>query len=268
MQINPLALPTLLLAIGLFWLGIQAERRLKGTARAFGLIAAGLFAVPGLLYVFYYVHLFDSAAWFYNFRSIRYTELFASGIGLLGGFLYSLTDPESVGEKSVIPTALFILLAIPFIKPVITPLDYEQLKVSCDGEACLQSTPSTCGPTSAANILKSFGQQVSEKQLAIDAYTYRGGTENWYLSRALRRRGFDTEVIVDSTLPPELPAPSIAGVLLGGGAGHFIAVISQSGSEVTIVDPLKGGMVIPRGSLEKEYRFTGFFLVVRRRSAR
>lgn len=265
---NPLALPTFLLAMGLFWLGIQAERRLKRKTRTFVSIVAVILSMPCLLYAFYYAHFFDNAAWFYNFRAIGYTELLASGVGLIGGFLYSLTDPESVGEKSAIPTVLFILLAIPFIKPVITPLDYEQLRVSCDGEVCLQSTPSTCGPTSAANILKSFGQPASEKQLAIEAYTYRGGTENWYLSRALRSRGFDTKVFVDSTLPPELPAPSIAGVVLAGGAGHFIALLSQEGNDVTLVDPLVGKLVIPRASLEKQYRFTGFFLVVKERSTR
>jgi hypothetical protein len=72
------------------------------------------------------------------------------------------------------------------------------------------------------------------------AFTYRGGTENWYLSRALRDRGFGTRVVVESPLPDQLPKPSIAGVILGDGAGHFIAVLSQKGSQVTVVESTQG----------------------------
>lgn len=260
MHINPLAVPTFLIAAITFCAGIQAERRLVGNARLPALALAAALSIPGLLYVLYYIHLFDSAAWFYNFRAIRLTELLASGIALLAGWLYSVVAPESLGEKLAIPTALSALLIIPFIKSIITPLDYAQLQDRCEGETCLQSTPSTCGPTSAANILKNFGRSSSEKELAMAAYTYRGGTENWYLSRALRDRGFDTNVVVESPLPERLPAPSVAGVILGGGAGHFIAVLSQDGPVVTIVDPLKGKLVMQRSDLAQQYRFTGFFL--------
>jgi hypothetical protein len=129
-------------------------------------------AIPGVLYVLYYTHLFDNAAWFYNFRALRFTELLASGMGFLAGFLYSAIEPEAFGEELAIPEGLFVLLFIPFMKPVSTPLDSSQLKDRCDGEACLQSTPSTCGPTSAANVLWALGRPSSEKEPARAAYTY------------------------------------------------------------------------------------------------
>src|SRR5512143_3918123 len=122
MDINPLALPTLLLAIIGFWIGRRAESKFAGKKRVAAVILAILLASPGLLYVLYYTHLFDNAAWFYNFRAVRYTELLASGTGLLAGWLYSVVAPESLGEKLAIPTALFLLVGIPFIKPIITPL--------------------------------------------------------------------------------------------------------------------------------------------------
>jgi len=268
MNINPLTLPTLFLTLVAFWIGKRAESKLSGRTRVLAIVFGPVLAIPGLLYVLYYTHLFDSAAWFYNLRAARYTELLASGMGLIAGWLYSVVAPESIGEKLAIPTALVVLASIPFIKPIVTPLDYSTLQERCDGEACLQTTLSSCGPTSAANILKMYGQPSSEKELAKAAYTYRGGTENWYLSRALRERGFDTRVIVQTALPDRLPTPSIAGVTLGGGAGHFIAVLAQDGSKVTIVDPLKGKLAFGRSELDRQYHFTGFFLLVSRREIR
>lgn len=268
MQMNPIAVPTFVFALIAFWIGTRAEGFLQDRrARIVVVVVSIILALPALLFVLYYTHLFDNATWFYNFRAIRFTELLVSGTGFLTGFVYSFTEPESIGEKLAIPAILFILVAIPFIKPVITPLDLTQLSDRCVDDVCLQSTPSTCGPASAANILKMLGQDTSEQQLATESFSYRGGTENWYLSRALRKRGFDTKVTIEFPLPSVLPAPSIAGVVLGGGAGHFIAVMSQDGSDVTIVDPLKGKIVIPRVTLEKQYRFTGFFLVVKKRVA-
>lgn len=266
MNINPLALPTILLSAVAFWIGKRAESKFVESTRSLAFVIASICAIPALLYILYYTHLFDNAAWFYNFRAIRYTELLASGIGLIAGWLYSASAPESFGEKLAIPSALLILVAIPFIKPVMTPLDYSALQDRCDGDACLQTTFSTCGPTSAANVLKILGTPSSERELAEAAYTYRGGTENWYLSRALRQRGFDTNVMVAQPLPDRLPTPSIAGVILGGGAGHFVAVLSQDRSNVTMVDPLKGKLVVPRVELTRAYHFTGFFLVVHRRA--
>jgi hypothetical protein len=52
----------------------------------------------------------------------------------------------------------------------------------------------------------------------------------------------------------------IAGVVLPGNAGHFVAVLRQTPEEVTVMDPLHGMAVIPRGELGQRYRFTGFFL--------
>jgi predicted branched-subunit amino acid permease len=67
-------------------------------------------AIPGLPIVFHYTHRFDNAAWFYNLRALRYPEWLASGTGLLAGFVHSLTEPESAGEKLAMPAVLFVLV--------------------------------------------------------------------------------------------------------------------------------------------------------------
>src|SRR3974390_2608860 len=177
MHLNPAALPAILLAVVLYRVGSLLERRLDSRSGRICLISVSiLVALPGFLFALYYTHLFDNAAWFYKFRGIPYTEIVVGGSGLLAGVLNSWFVPETVGEKIVIPAALAVLLVIPFVKPLLDPIDLDRLRDSCAGEVCMQSTFSTCGPSSSATILKFLGQPSSEKQLARECLTSRGGT--------------------------------------------------------------------------------------------
>lgn len=255
--------PTIVAAAVLFWVALTLER--KAQSRSVRMCLWGLavvLALPGLLFALYYVHLFDNAAWFYNLRTVRYTELLGCGLGLAAGILHSWWQPESFGEKIAAPAALAALVMVPFVKPLLDPLDLSRLQDRCPDNICMQSTFSTCGPASAATLLRAFGKLASEEDLAKESFTSRGGTEVWYLSRSLRRRGVKTTVVVRPQWNSSLPSPAIAGVLLPGGAGHFIAVLESSDYQVEIADPLRGKVVIPSDKLSDAYRFTGFFLVL------
>jgi predicted double-glycine peptidase len=131
---------------------------------------------------------------------------------------------------------------------------------------------STCGPASAATLLNVLGHPASEQELARESFTSRGGTENWYLARALRRRGLDVafelrptvDGVLPSVIPDDIPSLAIAGVLLPGRAGHFIAILGSDGDSVTFADPIDGKHTMTRAQLLERYHFTGFFMVVRR----
>ena len=266
MNLNPDAIPTFLLSTVFFLAGFFVAGRVVSKVGRTGLfISATLLAVPGLLFVGYYTHVFDRAIWFYSFRALPHTELAASSLGFLAGILQRWFRPETLGEKLISPATLAILLFIPFIKSALDPVEYNKLNRTCDGEVCLQSTPSTCGPTSAATLLKEFGQNASEEELARESFTYRGGTEIWYVARAFRRRRLTADFLIQARERISPPAPAIAGVVLPGGAGHFIAILSESADAVTVGDPLRGKLVIPRNELASAYHFTGFFLVIRPR---
>jgi len=263
MHLIPVALLTVLGAALLFCLGSVLGRKTVSRPGKMWLSLIGVvLAAPGLLFVFYYTHLFDNAAWFYSFRVLPLTEFLPGGIGLLAGVLNSRFQPESLGEKLVVPTVLVVSVLIPFVKPLLDPIDLDRLRDRCDGEVCMQSTFSTCGPSSAATLLKAFGQTASEKQLARECLTSRGGTEIWYIARAFERRGFRTQVLIQAAESLSPPSPAIAGVVLPGGAGHFIAIVSATSTAVTIGDPMKGKLVVNRADLENYYHFTGFFLVI------
>ena len=262
MHLIPVVLLNVLSAAVLCCLGLVLGKRSSGSRSVWLLLTGMVLAAPGLLFVLYYTHLFDNAAWFYSFRVLPLTEFFPGGIGLLAGVLYSWFDPETMGQRILVPGALLVLVLIPFVKPLLDPIELSRLRERCDGEVCMQSTFSTCGPSSAATLLKAFGQTASEKQLAGECLTSRGGTEIWYIARAFKRRGFPERVLIQQPGSLSLPSPAIAGVVLRGGAGHFIAIINQTADEVTIGDPMKGKLVVKRVDLMNYYHFTGFFLVI------
>lgn len=263
MHLIPVVLLNLAIAAVLFCLGSAvAKRASPRSARSWLFLSGIVLAAPGLLFVLYYTHLFDSAAWFYSLRVLPLTELLPSGMGLLAGVLHSRFEPETLGQRLLVPGALVVLVVIPFVKPLLDPVELARLRDRCEGEVCMQSTFSTCGPSSAATLLKAFGQTTSEKQLAEECLTSQGGTEIWYIARAFKRRGFKEHVLVQQLESASLPSPAIAGVLLRGGAGHFIAILSQGPDDVTIGDPMKGKLMIRRADIKNYYHFTGFFLVV------
>lgn len=264
MRINYFFFPTLLIAFALFGFGRYLARlKLAKGGNAALVLLAFLAAIPGLAFVFYYFHLFDNAEWFYNFRAMRMTELLAAGMGLSAGMLHEWSGPDTSSQKPIVPAVLFLLVFIPYLKPVLSPVDLSRLQSDCSGDVCLQSTESTCGPASAANILKKYGFSASERQLAYDSFTSTTGTENWYLARSLRQRGFDVRAVIHYYKEEPLPSPSVAGVTLKGGAGHFIAILSADHDDVTAVDPLVGMMSLPRARLLERYHFTGFYLIIR-----
>lgn len=235
----------LLLAGAVFWIGTRVRLVVLSIAAA----------VPGLLFATYYLHLFDGWAWFYNFRALPYSDLAASGLGLGAGTIH-----RWIGGKLLAPVALLVVLFVPYAKPLLSRVDLSKLSTERTGEVCLQSTFSTCGPASAAALLRSFGIAASERELAEEALTSRTGTEIWHLSRALRRRGVNSTALVRSD--GQILAPSIAGVLLRGNSGHFVAVLSAADDGVTIMDPMYGVFKLTRAEAAKKYRFTGFFLTL------
>ncbi len=260
--------PTALVAGLLFWLGLRVEHSTASrTARWLLCATSVLAAVPGLLFALHYTKLLGEPIWFYEFRAARGSELTAAGIGLLAGWAQGLRPKQPLLQRQfkrlTIPALLAIVVAVPYVKPVLLPLNQSQLQSRWDNDVCLQSTSSSCGPASAATLARLAGKPVAESELARESLTYAGGTENWYLARALRHRGLTVIFVKAPRDVTSLPAPAIAGVKLTHGAGHFIAILGKEGDDYIVGDPLVGREVISVDALRSAYRFTGFFLVVK-----
>ena len=87
MHLIPVVLLNLLSAGVLFWIGSVLGKKAASRMTCGWLVRVSLvLAAPGLLFVLYYTHLLDNAAWFYSFRVMPFTEFLAGGIGLVADF--------------------------------------------------------------------------------------------------------------------------------------------------------------------------------------
>lgn len=221
-------------------------------------VILGICGFPAILYAVYYLHVLPEWAWFYELRSWRGSEFPVISLGASAACLATLLP------RRLVSLLLFFSIttaAVPYIKPLLVPLPSGEIHDTWDGGACLQSTPSTCGPASIATILRSLGLPASERAVALNSFTYAGGTEAWYLARHVRSQGLDARFDFRSGMPENLKLPALVGVRLGG-FGHFIPVLSRTGNLITIADPLHGMETLTLKELEKRCQPTGFHLSV------
>jgi len=227
--------------------------------RALAFALAGVSALPALAMAAHYLHLFDDQAWFCRWRSEAWSPWSGAAAGLPVGM-------AAVRARMPLRVALTVLLALvvwaPYAKPVLMPLDASSMRERWRLGACLQSTPSTCGPASAATLLAAAGCPASEAELARACFTSQTGTEAWYLVRALRARGQRVEVVAGDAAAP-VPAPAIAGVRRGS-SGHFIAILGRTPEGAVITaDPAFGRQIhADDAALRRKFAFTGFYLKV------
>jgi len=220
-------------------------------------------AIPSVLVAVYYFHRLPEMDWFYTMRSWRGSEFLVIFLGCAGGCVAALL-PRVL---SAFPLFFIILIAVfPYLKPIIYPLNSEDIKENWKGDVCFQATGSTCGPASICTILKSLGSNPSEREAAIASFTNGSGTEAWYLARYARSKGFVARFDFRDTFSPDVGSPAMVGVRMGG-MGHFIAVLSIDGDEVTFADPMGGLERLPISKFRKRYSFTGFHMIIKNGSS-
>jgi hypothetical protein len=236
-------------------------RWLRPRARKVRVALLGTFtflSIPSLLFAVYYLHILPEWAWFYTLHSWSGTEFLAIFLGCATGAAASLLPRLLLGVPLFV---LMVFAVVPYIKPVMRPIPDDQLQDRWQGEVCLQSTGSTCGPASVCTVLRRLGGDPSERAAARAAFSYAGGTEAWYLARYVRSKGFVPRFYFRETFSPSVGLPAVVGVRLGG-VGHFIAVLAVSGDQVTFADPLQGEERLPLSKFLHHYEFTGFHMVI------
>lgn len=252
----------LVLAVVLFFLGKRIVLLMESLGGQLVLLAVCfVFSVPVILFSVYYFHWFDEFLLFYQYRSLPYTEFSVVFLAFFtGGIAGCVKRYVHYDISIIILTCLLAFLFVPYAKRVIHPLDKSFLKDRWKDDVCLQSSGTTCGAASAATILKHLGYEMSELQVAEEAFTTNSGTENWYLARVFRRRGFRVNYRVEKGFPNDLALPAIAGVRFGA-AGHFITVLEKKDGQYVFGDPLQGQ--VEAGHPEDAFDFTGFFMEIR-----
>ncbi|CAN5520859.1 hypothetical protein BH09VER1_BH09VER1_51560 [soil metagenome] len=260
MHANFTALVALVLSLGAFAMVYRWSNAQPVKVRLGVLLVFTLCSVPSFLFVAYYLHVVPERAWFYTLHAWRGAEflvIFAGGAaGCAASFL----------PRILLAFPLFLLIAaatVPYLKPLLAPLPDGALGDHWKGDACLQSTSSTCGPASICTILKSMGIPATEREAALACYSYGGGTEAWYLARYVGSKGGTALFDFRKSFAPEVGLPALVGVHIGG-VGHFIAVLSVRGDEVRFADPLVGEETLSLEKFRKRYQFTGFHMSVAR----
>jgi hypothetical protein len=261
MNFNWLGFAAAALSIVAFQLTYLGLRRRSLRVRLVVGIVAALAAIPALLFAIYYLHILPECSWFYTLRSWTGSELLVLFLGCAGGATAALL-PRALLPLPLLGTV--ILGVVPYVKPILGPLPDSVFTNQWQGDVCLQSTSSTCGPASLCSVLRKVGIDSSERAAAHAAFSYSGGTEAWYLARYARREGCTVHFQFGKTFLPSIPLPAIVGVNLGG-VGHFIAVLALNGDTVTLADPLIGKQQIPLAQFQKQYVFTGFHMAVSKR---
>lgn len=262
MNINWILIPTLVCALAFFFLGRYLWLRHSGyLLKGILLFISILCSIPAFLLVIYYLHWFDDAILFYQFRTMPFSELSACGVGLFAGIISVLFKKHKLVSCPFVLCMLFLGIFIPHSKSILYPADYNALDNRWINGICRQSCNSTCGPASAATILKHCGIDATEQELARECYSYIGGTEIWYISRALHKRGLSCQFAILKEKPYNLPYPSIAGIDIG--SGHFITILDKEDDTYILGDPLIGRKKINEEDLFRRIKFTGFFLVAR-----
>ncbi len=130
----------------------------------------------------------------------------------------------------------------------------------------MQTSSITCGPCAAASILFDYGETVTEKRLAQQAFTSRSGTLNWYLARAIRSYGYRVTFAAPSTLA-DVQAPAIIGVKLGH-VGHFLVFFGKNKNtgKWIIGEPLNIGKTeLSDSEFHQRYTFDRFAMTVKKR---
>lgn len=237
----------------------------------FFLILLGLasfgFTILWLFFDFYYFHWYDDWAWLLEARSWRGIEFTIIFIGVFCALLqrnvnlkFKCRDPFSCHNGIAL---IFIIIIPSFIKPVLHHVE-PRWKKSWDQDVCLQTTPYTCGPASAATILRYFGINKTEEEISRKTWMTRHGTEPWRLARYIRRNGLKARFIPVPSQPADPPIPCIAGVrpLNDPLKGHFITVLDKTENTLTIGDPAGGRLKMTKEELFRIYRFVGFVIEV------
>jgi hypothetical protein len=222
-------------------------------------VVLSLLCLPGAWFAFYYLHWLPEPPLLYKLRSLPFGEgflaLFGAAAGAWRNVLPKLLKP--------LPTAAgLFLLTIPFLKPVFRPLNLAALEEHWESDVCYQSSEVTCGPASAANLLRFLGdKEVTERDLARESWTSRSSTEAWHLARTLRERGYRVRFLSPDGLPAKEDLPGI----LGTGtktAGHFIAVLEIENGEIHFIDPRGGRFRTSVKDFLRWVEFEPFFMSV------
>jgi hypothetical protein len=147
-------------------------------------------------------------------------------------------------------------------------------KTRMDGRACIQSTGYTCVAASMVSMLKAYGYEATETQMARLSYTeVENGTTDSRAVTALEAflAGESIEVhyeTMDYARLQAVPKPCMVPVRWGYFVSHMMPVFAASDQTVRLGDPVSGVTAWPVDRFLSVWHKRGIYLVDRRLAQR
>lgn len=172
--------------------------------------------------------------------------------GIAGAFLtfgarFDSMHPGIRNLLILICIAISLLFAI-YWDLAVTENGYAFAEKGWSGEICAQSTAYTSAPAACATMLKHYGVNTSEKEMAARCFTDRRGTLHIYIALGLKSMldASAYKVAVTRTGWEGLdgvPAPFVTSYLRPDGFLHTVSVLEKTAGAITFADPLSAEKV-------------------------
>lgn len=124
----------------------------------------------------------------------------------------------------------------------------------------MQTSNASCAAASGASIVRTFGMQKTEKQMAELFGTTVGGTSGAQVIYRMRKIGFScNKVKVSESDPEKLTAPAMLFVdnQFTGPESHAVAYMGFNKDKAEIFDPLEGRRLLSKNELAKIWHGRG-----------
>jgi len=193
--------------------------------------------------------------------------IFATAFLFVGVLFKSYMDHS---RRRILNAVLLVVLTYSvFADPVHLALEGDEIRALDGGVrdgVSIQATHYTCMPSATATVMRLWGVEAKEGELAYAMRTGFQGTHATRVPAVVRRygaaRGLDAHI--ESLSLQELRARGLPAVVGGydGGIRHAIALLELDETHVVIGDPLRGRRRFSLEEWQKSFRFNGEAIVI------
>jgi hypothetical protein len=196
----------------------------------------------------------------------HYTALTWGGILAIFTFIFSLGSAVAMRTQhrerwKIVIAGILLILVIQVIQWNYTRPIAPRLKdIVATSGTVMQTNNASCAAASGASIVRTYGMQKTEKQMAELFKTTVGGTSGAQVIYGMRKIGFScNKVQVSESNPEELTAPAMLFVdnQFTGPESHAVAYMGFNKNKAEIFDPLEGRRLLSKNELAKIWHGRG-----------
>ena len=196
----------------------------------------------------------------------HYTALTWGGILAIFAFVFSLASAVALRTQhqerwKIVIAGILLIFVIQVIQWNYTRPIAPRLKdIVATSGTVMQTNNASCAAASGASIVRSYGMQKTEKQMAELFGTTVGGTSGAQVIYGMRKIGFScNKVQVSESNPEKLTAPAMLFVdnQFTGPESHAVAYMGFNKDKAEIFDPLEGRRLLSKNELTKIWHGRG-----------